>query len=204
MAYDTSYYEKTKEDYKKQAEDTASKRKQTTESDYMSRLKQAYISREQNQKKLNENLAIAGIRGGATESSNLNLANNYASTVNSLNSEKATAIRGIDTETEQNILANNQNVESAQRQYIENREAEDRANTREDALRQEQQNREDWNNYYSSAYSKSYDKKSLAKEYANVYAAYAGATGAEKTRLMYQLNAINARIGYIKANKKGY
>ena len=204
MAYDTSYYDKAKEDYKKQAEDAAAKRKTDTESDYTARLKAAYIARQQNQQKLSENLALAGIRGGATETSNLKLANNYSATVNSLNGEKATALNNIDTETQQNILANDQSVNTAQQQYIQNREAEDRSNAREDALRTEQQNREDWNNYYSSQYAKSYDKKSLTKEYSSIYNAYQSATGTEKTRLMYQLNAINARLGYITAHKKGY
>ena len=204
MAYDTSYYDKAKEDYKKQAEDAAAKRKTDTESDYTARLKAAYIARQQNQQKLNDNLALAGIRGGTTETSNLKLATNYTGTVNSLNSERANALNNIDTETQQNILANDQSVNTAQQQYTENRESEDRANTREDALRTEQQNREDWNNYYSSQYAKSYDKKSLTKEYSSIYNAYQSATGTEKTRLMYQLNAINARLGYITAHKKGY
>ena len=41
MAYDTSYYDKAKEDYKKQSEDAAAKRKTDTESDYNARLKAA-------------------------------------------------------------------------------------------------------------------------------------------------------------------
>lgn len=204
MAYDTSYYDKAKEDYKKQAEDAAAKRKTDTESDYNARLKAAYIARQQNQQKLNDNLALAGIRGGTTETSNLKLATNYNGTVNSLNSERANALNNIDTETQQNILANDQSVNTAQQQYIENRESEDRANTREDAQRLDTQNREDWSNYYSSQYSKSYKENDLKKEYKSVYKQYTSASGATKTQLMYQLNAINARLGYLKAHKKGY
>ena len=75
MAYETELkrYDNLYDEYrKKNEEDTAKKKQQTTE-DYNSKLKEAYISRMQNEKNLNENLKKSGIRGGATETSHLKL-----------------------------------------------------------------------------------------------------------------------------------
>ena len=88
---DTSFYNNAINNYKAQAEQQRATQIGEAQKTQQSALKQAYIQRAQNQQKLNENLARAGIRGGATESANLNLANQYGQARASANTDYARA-----------------------------------------------------------------------------------------------------------------
>ena len=69
--YSTTAYDKLYKDYAKgQDKVVAQQTKQATD-DASAKLREAYISRMQNQKTLNDNLASAGLRGGITETSNI-------------------------------------------------------------------------------------------------------------------------------------
>ena len=193
MAYDTSYYENQIKKYNEYADNKAAQQVSEAQKNAQSQLRQAYIQRMQNQQALNQNLAQAGIRGGATETSNLRVANQYGAQRAQINSDLANTVLGINNTAEENKFNNMMNTESARRQYIENREAEDRANAREDAAIKrelEQQKYERDSAYYTAKYSKYFSEKELKK-----------ALKAAKTPLEKQF--INARLGYVKSVKKG-
>lgn len=186
MAYDTSYYDDQIKKYNTYADTVAQQQIGDAQKNAQAQLRQAYVQRMQNQQALNQNLAQAGIRGGMTETSNLKLANMYGTQRGQINSDLANSITQINRSSEENKFNNQQSTESAKRQYIENRQAEDRANAREDAMinydRQTAQ--------YTAQYSKYFSEKELEKALKNA-----------KTPLERQI--INARIGYVKSVKKG-
>lgn len=154
--YDTSGYDNLYKTYAASVDKNLAAQKQAAQTAANSQLKQAYISRVQNENKLAENMARAGIRGGATETSMLNLSNEYGRTRGSINSSLADSIREYDLAADQNKLAYKQDVDAKKLAYVENRQAEDRANAREDQLRLEEekktQNRERWTAQYGSVY----------------------------------------------------
>lgn len=189
--YDTSFYTKQYKDYA--AEQDKRAKEQATKSDaaYDTKMKEAYITRMQNQKKLNENLATSGIRGGASETSTLKLDTNYQNTRNTINTQKTHAAREIQDEAEANKFAYKQTTDAAAQSYVEQRQAEDRQIAQNKAETEAAQKREDNINFWTSKYSTYYSTDSLNKAYKNAK------TTAEKA-------IIKARIGYIKAHKKGY
>ena len=186
MAYDTSYYDDQIKKYNEYADKVAGQQIAEAQKNQQSALKQAYISRMQNQQRLNQNLAMSGIRGGMTETSNLNLANQYGQARNAANADYANSVNSINQQTEENKFNNMLNTESARRQYIENREAEDRANARED----EQIQYERDTARYTAKYSKYFSVKKLK-------------AARKKAKTALEKSIIDARIGYIRSVKKG-
>lgn len=185
--YDTSFYTNQYEEYAKKQDENAKKKADKAEAEYNAKLKQAYISRMQEQKNLDQNLAKAGIRGGASETANLALATNYQNTRNTLNAEKTQAVDNIYSTAEDNKFAYKQTTDAAAQSYVEQREAEDR----QIAQNEEAQAKEAETNFWTSKYSTYYDVAKLNKAYKNAK------TKTEKA-------IIYARIGYIKAQQKGY
>ena len=185
--YDTSFYTNQYNEYANKQDENAKKKAEQSDKAYEAKMREAYVTRMQNQKSLNENLAASGIRGGASETANLNLATNYQNTRNSLNSEKAQASADIYSEAEANKFAYKQTTDAAAHSYVEQREAEDR----QLAQNEEAQKRENNINFWTSKYSTYYSTTSLNNAYKNAD------TLEEKA-------IIKARIGYLKAHKKGY
>lgn len=146
--YDTSYYDKAYEEYEKKRLTSAETQKTDTEADYNNRLKQAYINNRQTEKATNEALTQAGIRGGMTETSALKNALAYQNTRTGLQSERAKAIREIDTNAENDILAYKQTNDAAKNAYIEGREAEDREVQRQAEADQKAANTQLWTATY--------------------------------------------------------
>lgn len=195
MAY--NYYDKQIKDYNAYADKVASQQIADAKKASTTQLRQAYINKLQSQRSLNNNLALAGIRGGATETSNLRLANNYGAQVSQINSDLANSIQSINQSTEENKFNNMMQTESARQQYNENLAAEQRANAREDKQiayerkqQKEQQKYDRLTANYTAKYSKYFSEKELKKALKNA-----------KTPLERQV--INARIGYVKSVKKG-
>lgn len=124
--YDTSRYDKLYTDFEKKQKEDAAKQKSRTEEEFNSKLKEAYISRMQDQKSLNENMARAGIRGGATETATLKNNINYQNTRNDLNKQKTNALQDIEDNANSNIFNYKQTNDAAKISYEEQREAEDR------------------------------------------------------------------------------
>lgn len=189
--YDTSYYDNAYEEFEKKQKQSAENQKAQTEEDYNNRLKQAYISNRQTQKATNDALTSAGIRGGMTETSALKNALAYQNTRTGLQTERANAIREIDKNADDNIFAYKQTTDAAAQSYIEQRQAEDRQIAQTEAENKAAQEREDNINFWTSKYSTYYTTSALNKAYKNAK------TTAEKA-------IIKARIGYLKAQKKGY
>lgn len=146
--YDTSYYDKSYEDFEKKQKQSAQDQKTQTEADYNNRLKQAYITNRQTQKATDEALTRAGIRGGMTETSALKNSLAYQNTRNTLGAEKASAIREIDRNADNNIFNYKQTNDAAKNAYIEGREAEDREVARVAEENQKQTNIQLWTAQY--------------------------------------------------------
>lgn len=189
MAYETQLkrYDNLYNDYKtKNEQDTAAKKQQTTE-DYNTKLKEAYISRMQNEKTLNDNLKKSGIRGGATETSHLKLATNYENTRNDTNKEKARALQDIDSQAADNLFNYKQTTDQAKISYQEQREAEDR----QIAQNEKAEAKEAKLDLLQAKYGSYYNTKTLQKAYKSAK------TNQEKA-------IIKARINYLTTYKKGY
>lgn len=146
--YNTSYYDKAYEEFEKKQKQSAQDQKTQTEADYNNRLKQAYIANRQTQKATDEALTNAGIRGGMTETSALKNSLAYQNTRNTLGAEKASAIREIDKNADNNIFAYKQTTDAAKNAYVEGREAEDREVARVAEENQKQANVQIWTAQY--------------------------------------------------------
>lgn len=150
-------------------------------------LRQAYISRMQNQQQLNDALVQQGIRGGATETSNLALQTNYQNNRSNIYKNRDAAITEINTNADQNKLNFKLQNDAAKAAYIENIEAESREVARADADEKKAAMVDAWTAKYSKYYSIDSLTKALSK----------AKTSEEKA-------IINARIGYLRSHKRGY
>ena len=186
-AYNTERYDDLIKRYNKQVDADTAQQIRTARSDADSKLRQAYVQNVQNQRALNHNLAQRGIRGGATQSAQLNLMNQYGANRNAINSDLSNTINAANQNAQSNKNAYALETESARSQYLENREAEDRANAREDA----QINYDRQTQMLTAQYSTMYDKKKLQK-------------ALESATSDLERQIINARLGYLMAHKKGY
>ena len=127
----TSAYDKLASDYAKSVDADKTEQIKQANTAATGQLRQAYVSRVQDQQALNNRLTDAGIRGGATETSNLKLATNYANTRSGINASRAQAITDINRTAQQNKLAYRQDIDAKKQAYIENRQAEARQAARE-------------------------------------------------------------------------
>ena len=145
----SKYYDTAVSEYNKKAKNDLNQQIAQTNADYNGQLQSAYIQRLQEQKKLNQNLSGAGIRGGATETANLALANTYNANRNAIETNRNTAITGLNTSYNDNVFNYNQMMNTAKAEYQQNQLA----------------------NYYNALYNKSYSvsdlKKSLKKATSN-------------------------------------
>lgn len=189
--YDTSAYDKMYNEFATQQNDTAAKQVKQTEADYNQRLKEAYISRMQNQQALNNNMTNMGIRGGASETATLKNDINYQSNRNQINAGKAQAVQDIYDNANANILNYKQTNDAAKQAYIEQREAEARQIAQSEKETKDARAYEEKANFYTAKYSKYYSISDLQKAYKKA------TTTLEKT-MIYE------RIGYLRAHKKGY
>lgn len=90
-----------------------------------SALRQAYVTRAQNQMALNNNLAMSGIRGGATETSNLRLAGQYGQAVQAANADYANSVNSINQNIDQSIFDYDADMTSRAEEYRQNRPMRD-------------------------------------------------------------------------------
>lgn len=187
-------YNALKTTYNQNVDSNANQQIAQAQSSAGDQLRQAYVNNIQNQRQVQNNLAKAGIRGGMTETANMNLANAYGNQRGQINSDMMNSINQINQTALQNKQQYALETDSAMREAFENREAEDRANAREDKqiakedkLVKRQQNTEKFTAKYSKYYSVDKLKKLRKKA---------------KTSLEKQI--IDARIGFIRSHKKGY
>lgn len=150
-------------------------------------LRQAYVSKVQNQQQLNDALVQQGIRGGVTETSNLALQTNYQNNRSDIYKNRDSAIAEINTNADQNKLNFKLQNDAAKAAYIENIEAESREVARADADEKKAAKVDAW----TAKYSKYYNIESLTELL-------------KKAKTTEEKAIINARIGYLRSHKKGY
>ena len=197
---DTSYYDKATENYRQQAEQQRATQLGEAQKTQASALKQAYINRVQNQQKLNQNLAMSGIRGGATETSNLKLANQYGTERGVANTNYSNSVNEINKNVDQNIRDYQSDMDSRAEEYRQNMAQARWQADREDSLNQYNSELEYWNNYYTDFYS-GYSKKNANNAYKELKNKLAKATtDSQKRQIEMAIRGVKARLGAI-ANK---
>ena len=196
----TSYYDRAVETYKNQQEQNRATQLAAAQKTQQSALKQAYITRLQNQQKLQQSLATSGIRGGATETANIRLANQYGLDRNNANTNYTNSVNDINRSIDQNISDYQSDMESRAEEYRQNMAQAKWQADREDSLNEYNSVADYWNNYYMDYYSGA-SKKNLDKYLKAANANYQKAkTDSDKLRYLQQIRAIQARRGVI-ANK---
>lgn len=194
---DTSFYNNAINNYKAQAEQQRATQLGEAQKTQQSALKQAYINRVQNQQKLNQNLAQAGIRGGMTETANLNLMNQYGQARAAANTDYSNSVNQINQATDRNIFDYQSDMESRAEEYRQNQANARWQAAREDSLNAWNSTQDYWNNYYMDFYS-GYSKKDAQKAYKTAEANLKKATSdAEKQRILQQIRGIKNRLGVI-------
>lgn len=194
---DTSFYNNAINNYKAQAEQQRATQLGEAQKTQQSALKQAYINRLQNQQKLNQNLAQAGIRGGTTETANLNLMNQYGQARASANTDYSNSVNQINQNIDRNIFDYQSDMESRAEEYRQNLAQARWQAEREDSLNAWNSTQDYWNNYYMDFYS-GYSKKDAQKAYKTATANLKKATSdAEKQRILQQIRGIKNRLGVI-------
>lgn len=196
----TDYYTKAVDAYRKQQEQNRATQLAAAQKTQQSALKQAYITRLQNQQKLQQGLATSGIRGGATETANIRLANQYGLDRNNANTNYTNSVNDINRSIDQNISDYQSDMESRAEEYRQNMAQAKWQADREDSLNEYNSVADYWNNYYMDYYSGA-AKKNLDKYLKKAKTNYKKAkTDSAKLRYLQQIRAIQARRGVI-ANK---
>jgi len=212
----TSFYNKAANQFAARAEQNRAAQIGDAQRQQQSALRQAYVTRAQNQLALNNSLATAGIRGGATETSNLRLAGQYGQAVQAANADYANSVGQINQNIDQSIFDYQQDMAARAEEYRQNQmnarwqaAREDYANRfnakREDANNKYQRKQaevqrqtEYWSNYYINKYS-GYSKKDLKKAEKDIKKKLGKAkTPYQKIRYQQALAGIGARRGVIK------
>ena len=196
----TDYYTQAVDAYRKQQEQNRATQLAAAQKTQQSALKQAYITRLQNQQKLQQSLATSGIRGGATETANIRLANQYGLDRNNANTNYTGSVNDINRSIDQNISDYQSDMESRAEEYRQNMAQAKWQAEREDSLNEYNSIADYWNNYYMDYYS-GVAKKNLDKYLKEAKANYEKATtDSDKLRYLQQIRAVQARRGVI-ANK---
>lgn len=216
---DTSFYTNASKAFAEQANAQRASQIGDAQKQQQSALREAYIQRAQNERALNRNLATAGIRGGATETSNLRLANQYGQARAAANSDYTNSVNQINQNINQSIFDYQQDMAARAEEYTQNQAnarwqaaredyankfnaaREDEANKYERKQAEIQRQTEYWSNYYINKYS-GYKKKNLKKAEKEVKAKLAKAkTATERIRWQQALAGIGARRGVIATSK---
>lgn len=138
----TAFYDQAIADYNKKAKSDYNRQVKQINQEQAGGLKEAYIARMQNQQALQNNLANAGIRGGATETAQLNMMNAYQNQRNTVNQQAQQQRQDAYATYQDNVFNNTQQMRTAQAQYLENMR----------------------NQFYQAKYNKRYNIKQLKKE----------------------------------------
>ena len=197
----TDYYDQAINQYKQQAETQRATQLAQAQKTQESALKQAYINRVQNQNQLEQNMARAGIRGGATETANVRLANVYGNARAAANTDYSNSVNSINQAVDQNIMDYTMDMQSRAEEYRQNMAQARWQADREDSLNEYNAANEYWNNYYLdyySGYSKDKLNKALKKAKKKLKKAK---TPAQKLRIQQQIRGMQNRRGVIKNSK---
>lgn len=195
---DSSFYNKAIENYKAQQEQNRATQLGEAQKQQQSALKQAYLTRAQNQLKLKQNLAQQGIRGGASETANIKLANQYGADRAAANANYINSVNSINQSVDRNIFDYQSDMESRAEEYRQNQANARWQADREDTLNEYNSAVEYWNNYYLDYYSGT-KKKNLNKELKKAEKLLANATtAADQIRYEQMIRGIRNRLGVIR------
>lgn len=198
------FYDTAIQDYTADAEKQRATQLAEAQKNQQSALKQAYIQKVQNQNKLNQNLAVAGIRGGMTETANLNLANQYGQARQAANTDYANSVNTINQNIDANIRDYTADMRSRKEEYIQNQANAIWQAQREDSLNEYNAQNEYWNNYYLdrySGFSKKEANNALKKALKSLESAKKTGDSAKILQIQQQIRGISNRLGVI-ANSK--
>lgn len=197
----TDYYSNAIKQYTADANAERARQIGEAQKTQQANLKNAYVNRLQNEQKLNTNLAMQGIRGGATETANLNLMNQYGQARSAANTDYTNSVNQINTATDQNIRDYRNDMESRAEEYRQNLAQAKWQAEREDKSNEVARQTDYWSNYYVNKYS-GYNKKQLKKAEKDIKAKLKKAkTPEEKIRWQQALSGIGARKGVIATSK---
>ena len=199
--FDDSYYKQAMQQYATQANKDRATQLADAQKTQQANLKTAYVNRMQNERKMNQNLAMQGIRGGMTETANLNLANQYGQARASANSDYANSVNTINQNIDRNIFDYNMDMGSRMEQDKQNYANARWQADREDRANEVARQTEYWSTYYINKYS-GFDKKQLKKAEKDIKAKLKSTTDPLK-RIQYEqaLAGIGARRGVIATSK---
>lgn len=194
---DTSFYDNAINTYKQQQETNRQQQISDAGQTRDAALRQAYINKMQSQQNLNKTLATQGIRGGATETSNLRLATTYGNQRAAANTDYANSVTSINRGIDQNIADYTSDMQSRAEEYRQNLAQARWQAEREDATNEQNRLTDYWSNFYQnyySGYSKADAQKALKTAEANLKKA---TSEAERIRIQQQIAGIQARRGVI-------
>ena len=194
----TSYYQNAIDKYTEQANKQRAFQIGEAQKQQQGALKNAYLQRAQNQRTLANNMAAQGIRGGATESSNIRLANQYGQAVQAANTDYSNSVNSINQNIDQNIFDYTSDMQSRAEEYRQNLAQARWQAQREDSLNEYNASNEYWNNYYLDYYS-GYGKKQLDKALKKAKGKLKKAkTQAQRIRIQQEIRGIQNRRGVLK------
>ena len=197
---DTSYYDQAIKNYTNQANLDRANQIGEAQKTQQANLKQAYINRLQNEQKMNRNLAMSGVRGGMTETANLNLMNQYGQARASANTDYTNSVNQINQNIDRNIFDYTNDMNSRAEEYRQNTAQARWQADREDKTNEVARQTEYWSNYYTNFYS-GYSKKDAKKAYKTLAEQYNKTTDPmARLKIEQAMSAVKGRLGVI-ANK---
>lgn len=197
---DTSFYTNAVNQYAQEQEANRARQIGEAQKTQQTNLKQAYINRLQNEQKLNKNLAMSGIRGGMTETANLNLANQYGQARAAANTDYANSVNQINQTIDQNVRDYRSDMDSRAEEYRQNLAQARWQAEREDNANEVARQTEYWSNYYTNVYS-GFSKADAKKAVKNLEAQLAKTSDPmARIQIEQAIAAARGRLGVI-ANK---
>lgn len=164
-------------------------------------LRQAYVNRLQNEQRMNNNLARSGIRGGMTETANLNLMNQYGQARASANTDYTNSVNQINTTTDQNIRDYRNDMDSRAEEYRQNLAQARWQAEREDKTNEVARQTEYWSNFYTNYYS-GFSKKDANKAVKSLTTQLNKTSDPmERMRIQQAISGAKARLGVIATSK---
>lgn len=193
----TQYYTNAVNQYRQQAEQNRAQQLGEAQRTQQANLRQAYINRLQNEQRLKQNLATAGIRGGATETANLRLANQYGAERANANTNYANSVNSINQNIDQNIRDYQSDMDSRAEEYAQNLAQAKWQAEREDQTNEIARQTEYWSAYYNNYFSGA--KKATAKKAVKKYEKELQKTTdpIRRIKLEQLISGAKARLGVI-------
>lgn len=197
----TDYYKNAVNQYTADANAERNRQIGEAQKTQQANLRNAYVNRLQNEQKMNNNLAMSGIRGGMTETANLNLMNQYGQARASANTDYANSVNQINTTTDQNIRDYRNDMDSRAEEYRQNLAQARWQAEREDKTNEIARQTEYWSNFYTNYYS-GFSKKDANKAVKNLSAQLKKTTDPiAQIRIQQAISGAKARLGVIATSK---